>query len=454
MIGNSVVFMQVQSPAYLQIVVNAGAEILGKSVDECWRPTNISAIAYRAVLKEVMSSGRESEVSLEWTKEDGQLVSYIKKLVPEYDISGEIVGVSVLVIDITALRQQQIVEGHRHRIFERLAYGDDLIGILEQVALYVESAKPGVYCNILVLDEEQKHLQPVFSPSVSEPYRTMLDSQLLAHYEAACCDVWLDSTLRAKRMIRDDCSKHSCSRSCQIIFRETGAVACWFEPIFSSSRQLLGVLCLYLNQTGMPDQGDLALLIQASHLSALAIERKRFEQKIYTQACYDPLTNLPNRRLFGNRLHEEIVKAERGDYPLAVLFIDLDHFKAVNDTWGHQAGDSLLVEAAQRIQICVRESDTVARHGGDEFVILLPEADNNRLLERLAQHIVSVMQQPFYYREHRLDVSASVGIALYPRDSTNLESLIRCADQAMYVSKEKGCNTYSFFTCSMSDSER
>lgn len=440
------------SPAYLQIVVSERvAEILGKSVDELWWPTNISAKAYRRILEEVMQSGKESEVTLEWTNGDGRLASYVEKLVPEYDTSGEISGVSVLVIDVSTLRRQQMVESHRQRIFERLVQGEDLAGILEQVALYVESAKPGVYCCILVLDEGQMYVQTVAAPSLPESYRAMLVSRVLAH-EAGCCDGWAASAASAERTIVDDFSKHSCMRSCQAVICEMGAAACWSEPIFSSSRQLQGVLCLYPKQVGMPDQDDSALLLQAAQLSSLSIERKRLEQQIYSQACFDPLTNLPNRRLFRNRLHEEIVKAQRGNYGLGVLFIDLDHFKEVNDTGGHAAGDSVLVEAALRIQTCVRESDTVARLGGDEFVIILPEVDNSKPFERVAQSIVSVMQRPFYFGEYSASVSASVGIAVYPVDGTNPESLIHCADQAMYSAKETGRNTYSIF--GLSEHER
>jgi diguanylate cyclase (GGDEF)-like protein len=150
--------------------------------------------------------------------------------------------------------------------------------------------------------------------------------------------------------------------------------------------------------------------------------------------------------LFCDRLHEEIIKAERGNYGLAVVFIDLDYFKKVNDGWGHEAGDGLLVEVAQRIQTCVREYDTVARLGGDEFVIILPEVGNTRLIQRVAQNVISVMQQPFYYGEHCLCVSASVGIAVYPANATHTESLINFADQAMYAAKEAGRNTYRIFT--------
>jgi diguanylate cyclase (GGDEF)-like protein/PAS domain S-box-containing protein len=180
-------------------------------------------------------------------------------------------------------------------------------------------------------------------------------------------------------------------------------------------------------------------------------ERKAAERQLLHQASYDVLTGLPNRRLFGNRLAEEITKAERGKHKLAVLFIDLDRFKEVNDTLGHVVGDKLLVEAAQRIQGCVRESDTVARLAGDEFVVILPDFGEARTLERVAQNVVAAMGKSFHFAEHSAFVSASVGIAVYPQHAVNAEALIGCADQAMYAAKGQGRNGFSFFTPGMLD---
>jgi diguanylate cyclase (GGDEF)-like protein len=169
------------------------------------------------------------------------------------------------------------------------------------------------------------------------------------------------------------------------------------------------------------------------------------------QASYDALTGLPNRRLFNNRLQEEISKAERKNHHLAVLFIDLDHFKEVNDTLGHKIGDSLLIHAAHRIQNCVRQSDTVARLGGDEFVVILPELSKFPPVERTAEAIIRAMMQPFKLGEYQSYVSASVGIAVYPQDANNAETLVSCADQAMYSAKEAGRNSFNFFTRSMQE---
>ncbi|MDE2624803.1 MAG: EAL domain-containing protein [Betaproteobacteria bacterium] len=175
-------------------------------------------------------------------------------------------------------------------------------------------------------------------------------------------------------------------------------------------------------------------------------DRKQKEELIWTQANYDTLTGLPNRRLFHDRLEQETKKANRSGQPLALLFIDLDRFKEVNDTLGHAKGDVLLVEAARRITACVRDTDTVARLGGDEFTVILNEFGDLASLERIAQTIINRLAEAFELGGDELCyVSASIGITLYPNDASNLDELMRHADQAMYVAKAEGRNRFNYF---------
>jgi diguanylate cyclase (GGDEF)-like protein/PAS domain S-box-containing protein len=175
-------------------------------------------------------------------------------------------------------------------------------------------------------------------------------------------------------------------------------------------------------------------------------ERKLAEETIRRQANYDSLTQLPNRRLFRDRLEQTIRLAKRDRSSFALMLIDLDHFKEVNDTMGHDAGDFLLVDAAQRIQHCVRESDTVARMGGDEFVVILPDVNDPDNIERIAQNIITKLAAPFVLGEEKAFISASIGITLYPSDADSMETLLKNADQAMYVAKHLGRNRMSYFT--------
>ncbi len=177
-------------------------------------------------------------------------------------------------------------------------------------------------------------------------------------------------------------------------------------------------------------------------------ERKRFEERIRHLANYDNLTALPNRALFYDRLSQAINLAQRNRHELALLYLDLDRFKSVNDTLGHDAGDAVLKGAAERIQAQVRESDTVARIGGDEFAIILPKIaaaeDATIVAEKIIQAI-GVNFAPGDSGRDRIEIGASVGIAVYPRDGADMDTLFKAADSAMYKAKQRG-NSFSFCT--------
>ncbi len=178
-------------------------------------------------------------------------------------------------------------------------------------------------------------------------------------------------------------------------------------------------------------------------------DKKESEEQIWQQANFDHLTGLPNWRMFHDHLELEIKKSRRSGLPLAVLFLDLDHFKEVNDTLGHAKGDLLLKEAAQRLLSCVRESDTVARFGGDEFVLILGELGDYDSVQRINECILQKLSAPFRLGETSVYVSVSIGVTIYPTDATELEVLLRNADQAMYAAKNSGRNRYSYYTQAM-----
>ncbi|WP_273205001.1 EAL domain-containing protein [Marinobacter subterrani] len=178
----------------------------------------------------------------------------------------------------------------------------------------------------------------------------------------------------------------------------------------------------------------------------------RSDELIWRQANYDFLTDLPNRHMFQDRLEHELRKARRHQSLLALFFVDLDHFKDVNDTLGHTSGDRLLIDAAERISRCLRESDTVARMGGDEFTVILPDLTDPADAEGVATHIITALAEPYVINGQALYLSASIGITFYPEDSTNADQLLRSADQAMYSAKHAGRNCIRYFTKSLHDS--
>jgi len=173
------------------------------------------------------------------------------------------------------------------------------------------------------------------------------------------------------------------------------------------------------------------------------------EDRLSYLAHHDSLTELPNRLLCNDRLRQAVSRARRAGQLAAVLFIDLDRFKNINDTLGHGSGDLLLKEVAQRLRYWVRESDTVARLGGDEFVIIVEQLDDSRYAAVVAQKLISVLAQPISLNGHELFVTVSIGITIFPTDSSDVDGLMKCADLAMYSAKESGRNTYQFYTPDM-----
>ncbi len=180
-------------------------------------------------------------------------------------------------------------------------------------------------------------------------------------------------------------------------------------------------------------------------------EKKRIEDIIKQQANYDTLTELPNRRMVYDRLKQQMKMSRRNNLPLALLFIDLDGFKEVNDRFGHETGDTLLKEAARRMLACVRESDTLGRLGGDEFIIIVGQLDHIESVNRIANDILMSVSEPYILDGETANISTSIGISLYPDDADDVSTLITCADQAMYAVKREGRNGIRYYASMNAD---
>lgn len=183
-------------------------------------------------------------------------------------------------------------------------------------------------------------------------------------------------------------------------------------------------------------------------------KKRATEEAIWKQANFDALTGLPNRSMFNDRLRLEMKKSARDLTPMALIFIDLDGFKAVNDTLGHDFGDILLKQVADRLLQCVRNTDTVARLGGDEFTVILSELKDSGDVIRIVQDILHSLARPFLLKHEVAKISGSIGIALYPNDANDAETLIKCTDQAMYQAKQQGRNRFNFFAPFMQEASQ
>ncbi len=215
-------------------------------------------------------------------------------------------------------------------------------------------------------------------------------------------------------------------------------------PILSRG-QLLGVMNLYVEAGHHQEPEEGAFLITVANTLAGLIERGRVEEKVQHMASHDALTGLPNRVLFREHLEHELRHAIRTKRQLVVAFLDLDRFKQVNDTLGHEAGDLLLKAVTHRLRLCLRESDTLARLGGDEFTLILPAIDSPVNAANVAEKIIGVLREPFPIMGHTCQIGVSIGMSCYPEHGTHADELIQKADQAMYVVKNRGRNAFAFF---------
>lgn len=203
------------------------------------------------------------------------------------------------------------------------------------------------------------------------------------------------------------------------------------------------------NERQWSKNDEFSLFTMAASISG-ALERQRTENLMRYQAFHDLLTGLPNRMLFQDRLEQAVANARRRGDSLAVMFLDLDRFKTINDTLGHTVGDQLLQCVTQRLTQCLRAGDTVARWGGDEFTLLLPMVNQRSEVAQTAARILAVLQQPFRLNGHELYITTSIGIAFYEVNSQDSETLIKHADAALYLAKEKGRNSYQFYSSEIS----
>ena len=185
-------------------------------------------------------------------------------------------------------------------------------------------------------------------------------------------------------------------------------------------------------------------IIGASKIARDITQSKESQARIRYLAHYDPLTGLPNRTLLADRMKSAIADAARYSFRFALLFVDLDRFKLVNDSLGHEIGDKLLKIVAERMHSSVRATDTVSRMGGDEFIVLLSQVPSAEVAARVAEKLIEAVSQPYKIEQHELVVTASIGISIYPDDGREAGSLMRSADASMYSAKEAGRNQYQF----------
>ncbi|MEO1751018.1 EAL domain-containing protein [Thiofaba sp. EF100] len=381
---------------------------------------------------------REGRETLELI--DGRVFEWHSR--PEW-VEGMAIGRVSSFRDVSERRRAEALMAVEKRVLEMVVGGEPISAAMTELARSLEELSGQMFCAILFRESEEA---TTFSISTGrglpKTYAEILTAEPSV-IPVRCCDA---------RMPMPDLPDILQDGRWATYRRFVGGfdvVPHAVTPIASSSGQFLGlILQHYRPGTSAPPQ-DAELIRIGNNLASIAIERRQAEERLDHLAHYDPLTGLPNRSLFHERLERALVRANRSGHQVAVMFLDLDRFKMINDTLGHEAGDALLKTVAQRLRTCVRMEDTVARLGGDEFTIILENITHVDDVAQVAHKIIDALAPSMQVSGHEVFATTSIGIALYPNDGVRIEDLLKNADTAMYQAKDRGRNTHQFYSPEM-----
>ncbi|MES2354055.1 MAG: EAL domain-containing protein [Pseudomonadota bacterium] len=333
----------------------------------------------------------------------------------------------------------------QNQLLEQIATGVPVEKVLTDLITLIESQCDNMYGSILLLENDGVHIRHGAGPRLPTAYIEGVNGQSIGPCAGSCGTAMY---LR-KRVIVEDILRDPLWADYQELAQRSGFRACWSTPIISPQQKALGSFAMYYRETRSPKPEELRLSHLASHIAGIAIERKQAEDHINHMAHHDALTGLPNRVSLQINVSEAIAQARRREHLVALLFIDLDNFKNINDSLGHRIGDLLLQAVATRLRGCLRQGENISRLGGDEFVVTLPMSTSSHEAALVASKLLKALEQPFVICGSELHAASSIGISLYPTDGDNVEMLMQAADTAMYHAKQKGRGNYQFYTNSL-----
>ncbi|MDQ6664676.1 MAG: EAL domain-containing protein [Acidobacteriota bacterium] len=336
-----------------------------------------------------------------------------------------------------------LLEADRNRVLESLAAAESVSLLLGGVSELIERQYPELICAVSVRQDDTLRL--VCRSRLPESLASAL-AQVVIEDGAVCSG---QSAFERKPVASAEILVEPRWESRRAEVQASGLKSCWAVPICSGSGLAMGVIAVYLKTSALPNAAQVRLLESAAQLACVAIERRLLYEQLQHQANHDTLTGLPNRALLLDRLQQALASAQRQKRQLAVLCIDLDRFKQINDTLGHGAGDLFLKGIAGLIRNTLRASDTLARMGGDEFTVLVAEIESPEAVNELAERLIEAIRQPVVVEGVELFGSASIGIGIYPQHGATAEDLQRNADNAMYQAKDAGKNRYKSFAWEM-----
>ncbi|MBT9312822.1 bifunctional diguanylate cyclase/phosphodiesterase [Leptothoe kymatousa] len=342
-------------------------------------------------------------------------------------------------VDITARKKAEAFDEKHAEILEMIATGKPASEIYIEIALLYEGRHPGLRCSMLELKDG--HLMHGGAPSMPKEYCEAVHGLKNGPNVGSCGT----STYTGKRVLVENIETDPKWAKIKHVAMPHGMRCCWSEPIKDSSGLVLGAFGMYYDYPALPNEEESNDLKSAARLAGIVMERDHAQKRIRELAYNDELTGISTRAHFYQNLETSIKRADRNASRLGLLYIDLDDFKSVNDSLGHDAGDLLLKEIAKRLQQVTRNIDFVARLSGDEFCILVSDISSDYATAHVAQRCLEIISAPVELSSRRVTPACSIGIAHYPDDGQDLTTLLKAADTSLYAAKEHGKHQYAFY---------
>ena len=398
---------------------------------------------FRAVEAEIMASGIAKIDFEEYSVlSSGRRKWLSSSKFPVFNDDREVVGLVGISRDLTERKKAELLQQGQNKVLQEIATGSSLQDVLETLVLTIESQLDGVMGSVMLVDETGTCLRAGIAPNLPAEFVELSDGIPVGPKVGSCGtavhrreNVFVDDIL-ASELWEDFCE----------VVAPFGLRSCWSVPFFDKGGKVLGTFGLYTNQVRAPSGHERKLAVEAARLASIAVERDQAESRIRFLANHDVLTGLPNRQEFKTKLEHAVEVSKQTGERVALVFVDLDNFKFVNDGFGHAIGDQVLTMVSERLRSAEGGNSQALRFGGDEFVLIVEKADPENvdlkeLIVRLRDEITKTIQ----IGDLSFHVTCSIGAARFPDDANDADQLLKNADKAMFEAKSSGRDGYKIY---------
>ena len=347
-------------------------------------------------------------------------------------------------VDISEQKRMKAYDDQNVKILKMIATGVNATSVYDEIALMYEGRHEGLRCSLLELEDGK--LLHGGAPSMPKEYCDAVHGIPIGPNVGSCGA----STYFGQRVIVEDIATHPNWEDIRDIALPHGMRSCWSEPIIDSNGKVLGAFGMYYDFPALPNDEESEDLLSAARLAGIVMERDQSQKRIQELAYHDALTGIANRASFYRELEKLIYSSQRTKRKFGLLYIDLDDFKGVNDTFGHDTGDLLLKEIANRLEDVCRDTDFVARLSGDEFCVLIGELEDDYTSSVIAQRCLESISRPMELTGRIVIPACSIGIGHFPDDAKDFSTIMKVTDTALYYAKEQGKNQYAFYQVELS----